>query len=190
MHERLRCTRRTRPRRPVAAAGPLMLAVAAALSACTASPPLPPAPRPLPTTSMTQEQQDDQAFQDVFVRYVNLDLGTEKEEDLAPLLTGTALQGELESLQYSIDRHQHVVGKPTASGFRITDRGTDPEGVPYMTAQACMDLSGTRTLDADGNDVTPSRDERLALQMKAVRIPDGTLRITDSLRNEETRACD
>jgi hypothetical protein len=188
MHERLHCTHRMRSRRRAAVAGSLTLLAAAALGGCAAAPP--PAPEPVPTPSLTQEQQDDQAFEDVFARYVSLDLATEKDDDLSPLLTGSALQGELDSLQYSADRHQRVVGKPTASGFRVTDRGTDSEGVPYMTAQACLDLSGTRTLDADGNDVTPSRDQRLALQMKAVRTTDGTLRISDSVRNEETHACD
>ncbi|MDQ0743509.1 hypothetical protein QFZ62_000817 [Clavibacter sp. B3I6] len=139
---------------------------------------------------MTQDQQDDQAFEVLFTTYVSIDLGTESANQLTPLLTGSALQGELDSIEYSTDHHQTVIGKAMARGFLVTDRGTDSQGTQYMTAQACLDISGTRTLDADGQDVTPARTDAVALQLKAVRIADGTWRISDSVRNEETHACD
>jgi hypothetical protein len=158
------------------------------LSGCAEAPPVRPAPSPLVT--MTQEQQDDQAFQALFSDYVSIDLSTETADELTPLLTGSALQGELDSIDYTKDHHQAVIGKATARGFRVTDRGTDGQGAQYMTAQACLDVSGTRTLDSEGHDVTPARTDAVALQLKAVRIADGTWRISDSLRNEETHACE
>jgi hypothetical protein len=164
-----------------------VLFVGCLLSGCAAAPA--PTPAPVPTPSLTQEQQDDQAFEDLFTRYVSIDLSTETEEDLSPLLTGSALQGELDSLKYSANNRQHVIGKATSRNFRVTDRGSDAQGTEYMTAQACLDISGTRTLDADGKDVTPERDDALALQMKAVRTADGSWRISDSVRNEDTHAC-
>ncbi|CAQ02215.1 hypothetical protein ACR8AL_04000 [Clavibacter sepedonicus] len=149
-----------------------------------------PSPAPAPAPSLTQEPQDDQAFQDLFARFVGIDLSSETEADLTPLLTGSALQGELDSLKYSADNHQTVIGKAMSRSFRVTDRGSDARGSEYMTAQACLDISGTRTLDEQGNDVTPQRDAAVALQMKAVKIADGSWRISDSVRNEDTRACD
>ena len=58
-----------------------------------------------------------------------------------------------------------------------------------MVAQACLDVGGTRILDTDGKDVTPSRDSRLSLQMKATMSTDGAWRISESLRNEAVHAC-
>ncbi|RII93867.1 hypothetical protein [Clavibacter californiensis] len=181
-----------RPRIPLRRGGAVAVSVAVLatfhlLTGC--APSSPPAPTPAPTPSLTQEQQDEGTFQDLFTRFVGIDLSRETEGDLTPLLTGSALQGELDSLKYSADNHQKVIGKATARGFRVTDRGADTEGSEYMTAQACLDISGTRTVDEQGNDVTPQRDAAVALQMKAVKIADGSWRISDSVRNEDTRAC-
>jgi hypothetical protein len=175
-------------RRGTALASPAILVASLLLSGCAAA--ASPEPAPAPTPSLTQEQQDDQAFQDLFSRFVGIDLSSETEVDLTPLLTGSALQGELDSLKYSADNHQKVIGKVTSRGFRVTDRGSDAQGSEYMTAQACLDISGTRTVDDQGKDVTPQRDAAVALQMKAVKIADGSWRISDSVRNEDTRACE
>jgi hypothetical protein len=156
------------------------------LAGCTA----PPAadPEPAPTPSLTQEQQDDKAFQDVFTRYVSLDSSEETEEILSGLLTGDALDGELSSVRDTQERGQHGEGKAVASAFEVTSHGSDGQG-DFMVGQACLDVSGIRILDASGKDVTPSRDTRLSLQMKATRAVDGTWRISESLRNESVHAC-
>lgn len=185
LHERPRIPSRRR-----GGAAALSLAVLAScqfLAGCGAAHAPDPAPAPAP--SLTQEQQDEAAFHDLFARYVAIDLSTEAESDLTPLLTGSALQGELDSLEYSADNHQKVIGKATSRNFQVTDQGSDSQGSEYMTAQACLDISGTRTVDAEGNDVTPPRDAAVALQMKAVKIADGSWRISDSVRNEDTHAC-
>ncbi|CCE75198.1 hypothetical protein [Clavibacter nebraskensis] len=189
MHERPRIPLR---RLRTALASTAILVASLVLTGCAAahSPEPAPEPAPAPTPSLTQEQQDDQAFQDLFSRFVGIDLSSETEGDLTPLLTGSALQGELDSLKYSADNHQKVIGKVTSRGFRVTDRGSDAQGSEYMTAQACLDISGTRTVDEQGKDVTPQRDAAVALQMKAVKIADGSWRISDSVRNEDTRACE
>jgi hypothetical protein len=156
------------------------------LSGCAAAPA--PTPAPPPTPSVTQEQQDDQAFEDLFTRYVSLDLDEETEEVLSGLLTGDALEGELSSVRDTRAKGQHGEGKAMASGFEVTSHGSDGQG-DFMVAQACLDVGGIRILDATGNDVTPSRDTRLSLQMKAMKEADGSWRISDSLRNEAVHAC-
>jgi hypothetical protein len=187
MHERLRGTQQIRPRRRTAAAGSLTLLAAAALAGCTAAPP--PAPEPVPTPSLTQEQQDDRAFQDVMTRYVDLDANSDTEEDLAALLTGNVLDSEKSGLAEARRTGVRTDGKDAISGFEVTDRGFDPAGIRYMTAQVCLDSSGTRLIDPNGEDVTPDRDPRLSLQVKAVTSGDSVWRISDIVRNEDVRAC-
>jgi hypothetical protein len=160
----------------------------AALSGCAAS--TTPEPAPVPTPSLTQEQQDDAAFQDVFTRYTSMDPADETEATLSPLLTGDALSGEISAVETSKQKGQREEGLATTSAFEITGRGVDTQGTKYMVAQACLDVSGTRTVDQAGNDVTPQRDNRLSLQMKAIQFADGSWRISDSVRNEKVRACD
>ena len=184
MHERPRTSLR---RQGAVAASLTVLVTSLLLTGCDAA--KAPDPEPAPSPSLTREQQDDQAFRDIFTRFAGIDLITESEADLTPLLTGSALQGELDSIGYSDDNHQKVIGKATFRSFRVTDRGSDSEGKEYMTAQACLDVSGTRTVDEQGNDVTPQRDAAVALQMKAIKIADGSWRISDSVRNEDTHAC-
>ena len=190
MHERPRIPLRPRIRlRPPggAAASAAVLATTLLLAGCTAA--SDPAPTPAPAPSLTQEQQDDAAFRDVFERYVGLDANTDTEQDLADLLTGNVLDGEKSGLADERQSGERQVGKATTSGFEVTDRGKDPAGLQYMTAQACLDSSGARLLDRDGKDITPQRDTRLSLQVKAVRSEDAHWRISDIVRNEDVRAC-
>jgi hypothetical protein len=191
LHERPRDLPLRRRRRGGAAARALAVVIAIpALAGCVAAPPGAPAPTPAPSPTLTQEQQDDAAFRDVFTRYVDLDANTDTEDDLAQLLTGNVLEGEKSGLADARRTGERQDGKEAASGFQVTDRGVDPDGLPYMTAQVCLDSSGTRLLDANGEDVTPQRDARLSLQIKAVKSGDSSWRISDLLRNEDVHACD
>jgi hypothetical protein len=151
----------------------------------------PHAPREVGTTpSLTQEQQDAAAFEDLYRSYVALPLNEETEDDLREVLTGSALESDLENLRADRQSNRRTEGKDTFRGFLVTDQGNDPETGDYMVAQACLDVSGTRLLDAGGQDVTPLRDEAVSLQMKAVRTADSTWRISDFVRNDGVRACD
>ncbi|WP_445442199.1 hypothetical protein [Clavibacter sp. km1a] len=187
MHERPRDL--TLRRRAGAAAFALAVVIAIPVMAgCTAAPLADPAPTPVPSPSLTQEQQDDEAFRDVFTRLVSLSPSEETADNLSGLLEGDALDGELSSLRDTEAKHQHGEGKATMSAFEVTSHGSDGQGA-FMVAQACLDVSGLRILDEFGHDVTPQRDVRLSVQMKAKRSDDGTWRISDSLRNEEVHAC-
>jgi predicted lipid-binding transport protein (Tim44 family) len=189
LHERPRDL--TLRRRGGAAACALAFVIAIPVMAgCTAAPPADPAPTPVPSPSLTQEQQDDEAFRDVLDRYVDLNANTDTEEDLAQLLTGNVLDGEKSGLADARSRGISTSGKDVISGFQVTDRGIDPQGAQYMTAQLCLDVSGTRYTDSTGTDVTPQRDPRLSLQVKAVKSEEAFWRISDIVRNEDVHACD
>jgi hypothetical protein len=118
-----------------------------------------------------------------------LNANSDTEDDLAQLLTGNVLDDEKSGLTDARGRGERQDGKEVASGFQVTDRGLDPAGLQYMTAQVCLDTSGVRLLDANGKDITPQRDMRLSLQVKAVKGADALWRISDIVRNEDVHAC-
>ncbi|WP_414172238.1 hypothetical protein [Clavibacter tessellarius] len=138
---------------------------------------------------MTQEQQDDAAFEDVITRYAALDANSLTDEDLKVLLTGDVLRSEEAGLKEAREKGQRTDGEDLISGFQVTDRGLDTLGAQYMTAQVCLDVSGTRIIDVTGADVTPERVARQSLQVKAVKSEDALWRISDIVRNDGVQAC-
>jgi hypothetical protein len=163
----------------------VVLTCVSALGGCAA-----PAEAPsTPSASLTPQDQDEATFRSLYSGYVDLPLDTETVDDLRSFLTGTALSSDVESLEADHQSGHRTVGRDTVRGFEVTDRGSDAQGGAYMDAQACLDVSGTRVLDASGADITPERDELVSLQMKAVKIEDGSWRISDFVRNDGVRAC-
>ena len=158
-----------------------------ALSGCAAS--TTPEPAPAPTPSLTQEQQDDAAFQDVMTRYSRIDPNSVSEDQLSLLLTGNVLDSEKKSVNQSRESGETTSGIATISGFKVTDRGVDNQHSNYLTAQLCLDVSGTRIFDKSGADITPQRDLRLSLQAKSIKAQDAMWRISDIVRNEDVHAC-
>jgi hypothetical protein len=190
LHERPRIPLRPRIRlRPPrgAAASAAVLATSLLLAGCTAA--SDPAPTPAPAPSLTQEQQDDAAFRDVVTQYAALDANSLTVQDLEALLTGNVLQSEETGLRDAREKGQRTDGEELVSGFQVTDRGLDPQGAQYMTAQVCLDVSGTRIVDSTGADVTPERAARQSLQVKAVKSEDALWRISDIVRNDGVHAC-
>jgi hypothetical protein len=177
---------RLRPPRG-AAASAAVLATTLLLAGCTAA--SDPAPTPAPAPSLTQEQQDDAAFRDVVTQYAALDANSLTVQDLEALLTGNVLQSEETGLRDAREKGQRTDGEELVSGFQVTDRGLDPQGAQYMTAQVCLDVSGTRIVDSTGADVTPERAARQSLQVKAVKSEDALWRISDIVRNDGVHAC-
>jgi hypothetical protein len=144
---------------------------------------------PTPSTSLAPQDQDEATFRSLYSGYVDLPLDTETVDELRSFLTGGALSSDVESLEADQQSGHRTEGRDAVRGFEVTDRGSDEQGGAYMDAQACLDVSGTRVLDASGADITPERDELVSLQMKAVKIEDGSWRISDFVRNDEVHAC-
>jgi hypothetical protein len=172
--------------RVVAVTGSCAVLIAAVLSSCSSS-----SPDPAVTVSpaVLQADQDARTFQEEYSSYVSLPLDTMSEGDLVPLLTGDVLSESVAEIADARDKGTRFLGKYTYSGFTVTDHGSDANGRGFMVAQACLDVTGTRVLDATGHDVTPLRDPMQSMQMKAVQVDDGGWRISDVLRNDEVHAC-
>ena len=142
-----------------------------------------------PSSSPSQDEQDASTFQALYATYIDLPFDEESEDDLRSVLTGSALSSDLQSLESDRQSGRQIVGKDTFRGFVVTDHGLDPASGEYMVARVCLDVSGTRVLDAGGADVTPERDDLLNLQMKAVKVQDQGWRISDFVRNDSVHVC-
>jgi hypothetical protein len=188
MHERLRGTHRIRQRRRMAVAGMLALVSATTLSGCAVAPP-PPLPDPEPVPTLTQEQQDFATFQDLFSRYETEDPNTTTRADLDAFLTGDALEEEQKELAEIHDQHRTYQGTVSISNFSVTDHGADDKANHYMVGQACLDISQSHVFGSDGKELYPDRPSTVSLQMKAMKISDGTWRISDVVRNDSTGVC-
>jgi hypothetical protein len=159
------------------------------LVAGCSSPASDPVPTFTPASSPSQDELDASTFQALYATYIDLPFDEESEDDLRSVLTGSALSSDLQSLESDRQSGRQIVGKDTFRGFVVTDHGLDPASGEYMVAQVCLDVSGTRVLDAGGADVTPERDDLLNLQMKAVKVQDQGWRISDFVRNDSVHVC-
>jgi len=138
---------------------------------------------------LTQEQQDDAAFQDLFSRYETLDPNGMTNEILESLLTDKALADEQKELSNSSTELKTYEGVASVSNFLVTSRGKDNAANDYMVGQACLDVSRTRVLDVNGNQINPDRPPTISMQMKALKVSDGSWRIGEVVRNDSVGAC-
>jgi hypothetical protein len=183
LHEWMHNPAQTR-RGSVLVVGTSVIAWIALCSGCSSST-SPVGSTSLPSPSLTQEQQDDQAFESLLAGFLQVPFEGESEDQLQPFLTGDALDDEMREIGQYRDAQQHVVGKDTYFAFRVTSRGPG-----FMVGQACVDASGTRVLDAAGRDVTAARNPVTSIQLKAVaNARDGAWRISDLVPNDEVHAC-
>jgi hypothetical protein len=183
LHERLHYLALTRRGR-VLVVGALAVACITSCSGCSSST-SPGESSPLPRASLTREQQDDRAFESLLSGFLQVPFEGESADQLQPFLTGDALDDEVREIAQYRDAQKSVVGKDTYFGFRVTSRGPG-----FMVGQACLDASGTRVLDAAGNDVTGARNPVTSIQLKAVAdAREGAWRISDLVPNDEVHAC-
>ncbi|OUE31677.1 hypothetical protein BFL35_03800 [Clavibacter michiganensis] len=153
------------------------------LAGCTAPPPADPAPAP--TASLTQEQQDDQAFQDLYAEFLSIDENTETREQLAEVLASPALEDELNGTESIRARGERVEGRLTYSRFEVTDHSETA-----MIARVCSDSGGTTVFDSTGEPISDEGDHAVSLAMKATRASLETpWRISEIVRDDGVRAC-
>lgn len=139
-----------------------LLALAGAmLSACTPAP----APSPTPTTAFANEEEAFAAAEEVYRAYLlaaaeraDGDATANPEE----YLSGEALEADLQSQRNLQEQGIRIVGPSVVHNFTGLD--ADLSGrVSTLTADVCVDISGSRVLNEAGTDVTPNNRPELGL---------------------------
>jgi hypothetical protein len=183
MHVLLRLTRVLR-RTTMA---PLLVAAiaAGALTACGASSDGDQSSGPEPSPSLSAEDQDAAAFENLYADFLSIDENTETREQLAKVLAGPALGDELNGAEGLRAEGKHVEGRLTYSGFEVTDHSDTS-----MVARVCSDTSGTTVFDSSGKPIPDDGDKEVSLAMKATRASsDSPWRISEIVRDDTVQAC-
>lgn len=158
----------------------LLAAAGATLSACAPTP----EPSPTPTAAFASEQEAFAAAEETYRAYndaVNRQRDGE-ETDPQSFLIALALENDIDGTRVLEENGVHISGHGDVSEVRGTT--ADLESVPAtITMLVCLDVSATRVLNADDEDVTPTdRPEAVALDVKLVSSGDG-LKISESTEN-------
>ncbi|MGO4680804.1 hypothetical protein [Microbacterium sp. 2MCAF23] len=143
----------------------VLVAAAVGLAGCTPGP----APKPTPTPLFTSEAEAFKAAEQAFGRFVdaknqmqNGGDGVDPQEFLA----GSALEDDIQSARDEDAGGTHIEGVSTV--VRFTPKAFDPES-RAVDSVACLDISKSRVVDAQGKDVTPpTRQPVVALSIKTM----------------------
>jgi len=138
-----------------------------ALAGCTTPEP----PEPTPTPAFASEEEAFAAAEATYRAYVDalnqLHAGADATPAPTDYLIGTALEAELVTQRTLEEMHRSLVGTAVVASFTATSLSTDHTEIE---AVVCLDVSDSRVIDADGDDVTPSeRPSVLALEIGFVQ---------------------
>ncbi|GAA3658647.1 hypothetical protein [Microbacterium marinilacus] len=161
----------------------LAAVLVASITACT------PTPEPTPTpTGFSTEEEAFAAAEELYRDHVDelnaYYAGSNPEYEPADYLSGQPLAEEQSILEQMDDLGLRIEG---ALVIRSLERGpAELVGSAWsIELRSCLDSSTTRVLDADGEDVTPARDELIALRSEIATAEGGGLRIVSSVVNED-----
>lgn len=153
----------------------------AGLTGCT--------PAPAPTPSPTGFASEDEAFdaaEELYRAHVQALNGYHAgQEDYTSedYLSGEPLNEERAVLQEMKERDLRVEGElVVASLERVSASAV--ENAWSVTLASCLDSSQTRIVDRQGNDVTPERDETIALLVEVATVEPDRLAIVKSTVDE------
>lgn len=158
--------------RPSRGGRPALLAVVAAalvaaavgLAGCTPGP----APTPLFTSEADAFKAAEQVFRD-YIESVNAENGN-PSADSQKFLAGKALEDDIASVRDMQSSGKKIVGVTTVSGYKSESYVTESRTVASF---ACLDVSATRIVDANGNDITPKgRPPVVAVDVSMVLMSD------------------
>lgn len=153
-------------------------AVLLALSGCTTPEPA----TPTPTAAFSSEEEAFAAAEETYRAYVDALNASHDDPNAAPaptdFLIGEALESELETQETLAQRSLNIEGPATVMRFSGTSTSDEMERI---TAVVCLDVTMSRVIDAESNDVTPTdRPDVLALDVEFADLG-GDLAITRSV---------
>lgn len=125
----------------------LLVMAGATLSACSPTP----EPSPTPTAAFASEEEAFAAAEEVYRAYND---ASNEEGDTRSYLTGAALESDIETARYLKQNELSLSGQSEIVSFK----GVQVQLAPISTVESrvCLDVSASRVLDDQGNDVTPS----------------------------------
>lgn len=147
-----RPTHRRRAAAPLrAGVAAVLIAVSVALTGCTPGA----APKPTPTPLFTSEADAFRAAERVFRQFVTAKNRTQNgDESVDPqkYLAGPALEDDIRSLRDDRSSGTHIEGTSTVVSFELKQFDSASRTVDGL---ACLDVSKSRLVGADGHDLTP-----------------------------------
>lgn len=116
-------------------------------------------PEPAPTTASPVFASDEEALaaaQAAYERYSEasdqvVSSGTGDVAPLSELVTPEQLERERSEIETLVRSQRRIEGKAELASFALQDYQLDGSATAYV----CLDVSGTRVVDASGRDVTP-----------------------------------
>ncbi|GAA3023978.1 hypothetical protein [Microbacterium dextranolyticum] len=120
------------------------------VTACT------PAPAPTPTpTGFASDEEAFAAAESTYRAYVNADNASRKDPTSTPrptdFLTGEALNAEMASERKFSDAGVKLTGDVLIASIRQLEASSTKAKI-----EACLDVTGTRVMNSEGVDVTPT----------------------------------
>ena len=154
--------------------GAMMVAGMLLFSGCGGGAPIPTLPpTPSATPIFASEEEALAAAEEAYAAYSEMsDLisseGGAEPERIAPLVTESQLEREVETAEYFSSRNLRAVGGPTVTYFELQQFSESAEGAEVVV-YVCLDVSETRVVDATGADVTPpDREPTVPLEVEFV----------------------
>ena len=150
------------------------VAVIGVASGCAGPTPVPTLP-PEPTTTpvFATEEEALAAATQAYAEYLAVSDeighgGWLETQGYAAVVTGDALDEELEGAQSYVDEGWRLVGTSTFDSMVLQTYETDG-GTASVTAYVCLDVSGTDVVDSSGASVVgPDRSTRLPLEVEFI----------------------
>ncbi|MGN8026224.1 hypothetical protein [Microbacterium sp. 22242] len=144
-----------------------LVAAAVGLAGCTPGP----APKPTPTPLFTSEADAFKAAEQVFREFVdakNAAQAGDESTDPQQFLAGPALEDDIQSVRDQQSDGTHIKGSTTVLSFSAKE--FDPKSHSVKSA-ACVDVSKSRVINAEGQDVTPTdRSSNVALNIETLPV--------------------
>lgn len=135
----------------------LLAMAGAALSACSPTA----EPSPTPTAAFASEEEAFAAAEETYRAYN--DAGNQGD-DASEFLTGEALDSHISTQNYLRENELSLDGASEIVSFEGTNALLDP--IAKIDVQVCLDVTGSRVIDASGQDVTPQgRENRWLLDI-------------------------
>jgi hypothetical protein len=150
------------------------------LGGCGGGDPLPTLPpTPSATPIFASEEEALAAAEEAYAAYVEMsDLisseGGVEPERIAPFVTERRFADELRGFNTLRDSGLRISGRATFEVIEL-QRATELDGDFEVAFYACVDLSGSRVVNAQGADVTPTDREELLFSEVVVRTENGAL---------------